>query len=545
MFKKTLLILITCLSILFVFLIFIAIHQSKKLQRDPVLLMDKYYRLKDFRPEAAQQALKIILAQNPDDIPALRELAYFYFHQGDWQDAWGIWNKLAHIKGSVATEARLALNTMNSYVPFYGESMSDSVFQSVPRMDSDDALSSRSLPHPTLSNGLSAGSGDVGESVDPADKPRDDEVSIKSHDDVLLNPARILKNSKKLSISSQGLRRLSRQVQTLKEKGYAAIRRGQYPQAIDAFLRAYFLEPSPTTAMQLGYLYDQCNNKPEAYRYFRYATKSQDRKEALCAENALTHLGQLQTKALPAPYFSETFFTPFSQSRFGLTVRPFLARFGMEQNNRLKSREYVLFRRTDDNRSENLGQISQIYEDDVQIVGLGMQIAPWPNLPIVGYVEGGTAYDLIYQNRNRTRGDVRAGMMYYDQFGVPPAYFGQATWGHDYFGDFYADVTYFSRYDNNVIGGARTHHGIRLWQYKSSMINLYATGRVIMDVQRLFYNNFAEVGPGIAYIPTNRFNVQLRFEHLNGMYLPAGAIPNPYGQYYTNNLVQLLVYVKV
>jgi hypothetical protein len=95
-----------------------------------------------------------------------------------------------------------------------------------------------------------------------------------------------------------------------------------------------------------------------------------------------------------------------------------------------------------------------------------------------------------------------------------------------------------------VIGLIRTHQGIRLFQYKSSMINLYLTGRVIEDTKRLFFNNIAEIGPGISIVPSNRFNVQLRLEQVNGMYLPAGATLNPYNKYYTNQLAQLLFYMK-
>jgi hypothetical protein len=223
----------------------------------------------------------------------------------------------------------------------------------------------------------------------------------------------------------------------------------------------------------------------------------------------MTNLSSLQTQVLPKPYFAEFFFTPFSQRRFNLTVRPFLARLGAEQDNRFHSRTYLLFRRTDDNQSNSLGKITQLYEDDVQIIGAGVQITPLPRLPVIAYLETGAAYDLIDQNRNRWRGDLRGGLMYYDDFGARPAYFPQLSFGHDYYSDAYAEITYFSRYNNNVIGGLRTHQGIRLLQYHSTMLNAYVTGRVITDTQRIYYNNFAEIGPGLSFIPSNRFNVQL------------------------------------
>lgn len=317
--------------------------------------------------------------------------------------------------------------------------------------------------------------------------------------------------------------------QGLREKGYIALAKGNKLEAIDYFSRAYAITPAPDVAMQLGYLYDEMNAKPQAYRYFQLATRSQDKMSVLRAQNALTNLGGLQTKALPRPYFSELFFTPFTQTRFGLTVRPFIARIGVEQDNCLKTKEYVFFRRTDDNRSENLGQISQIYEDNVQIIGTGVQVSPFTRLPVIGFMEAGTAYDLVYRDRDRWRGDLRGGLMYYQDFGRRPAYYDNFKISHDYYSDWYADATYFSRYSNNVIGGIRTHQGIRLLQYHASLLNVYLVGRALADTNRDFFNNIAEIGPGIALIPTNRFNLQLRFEHIKGMYIPAGATPNPYG----------------
>ena len=224
-------------------------------------------------------------------------------------------------------------------------------------------------------------------------------------------------------------------------------------------------------------------------------------------------------------------------------MRPLVVRFGIEQPVALRTKQYVFLRRTEDNKSRNLGQIPQIYEDNVQITGVGGQITPLKGLPLIGFVEGGVAYDLVYRDRERWRGDFRGGAMYYNEFCTRPAYFDKPTWSTNYYSDLYGEATYFTRY-SNLIAGIKTHQGIRLMQYHSSMVNLYVTGRAITDTQRQFFNNFAEVGPGLEFVPTNRLNVSLRFEHVNGVYLPAGATPNPYTHYYINNLVQLLLYVK-
>ena len=529
MLKKRIFYILVFLFIGLILFIFEAIHQAKLLNRDVRVLMDKYYQLKYSDPVAAEEALQIVLRQNKQYLPALKEssqwylhennlkqaqpllerlhqllpennqytfqLGYLYYQQGQWRKASDIFSYLMQRgSGHIVVSAQKALNAMASFLPNYADYSRYLAKESQPSRSRNPSLDQ--------TEPLPLGSG---------------------------------------NFPFRGVRR------SVQQKGYEALAQGQRIMAIDYFTKAYAQTHNPSLAMQLGYLYDGLNDKPRAYSYFQQATKSRDPVLKLNAENALTHLAGMQTKAMPIPYFGEVFFNPFTQTRFGLTVRPLVARVGIEQANRFKTKEYVFFRRTDDNRSENLGQISQIYEDDVEITGMGVQVTPFPNFqPLIGFFEAGIAYDLVYRDRDRWRQDFRGGLMYYQDFGKKPAYYDRLTVSNCYYSNWYADATYFSRYNNNVIGGIRTQQGIRLLQYHSSMLNLYVVGRALGDTQHVFYNNYAEVGPGIAFVPSNRFNLQLRFEHVKGVYLPASSIPaNPYSKHYTNNSLQLLFYVKI
>lgn len=513
---------------LFLLILFVtsALIQSKTPLRDTRVLMNKYSQFKQSNPLAAKKALFIVLKQNPNYLPALIESIQWYQNENDSKNLLSTFQRLHHL---VPDNNNYTYQLANLYYSEGEWSQAAPLFVQLAKNNTGnlhiqsqhalDAMSSSLPGYPQL-------------------VARDIQI-VKSPDDVVILPHQIEPREHTATFL------LTKPKIGLREKGYIALAQGHKRAAIDYFSRAYAIKPDADVAMQLGYLYDEINLKPQAYRYFQLATRSPDKTLALRAQYALTNLGGLQTKALPSPYFSEVFFTPFTQSRFGLTVRPFITRLGVEQDNCFKTKEYVFLRRTDDNRSENLGQISQIYEDNVQITGTGIQVSPFVNLPIVGFIEAGTAYDLVYRNRDRWRGDLRGGLMYYQDFGTRPSYYDQLKISHDYYSDWYADTTYFSRYNNNVIGGIRTHQGIRLLQYHASLVNLYVVGRALADSNRDFFNNIAEVGPGIALVPTDRFNLQLRFEHIKGMYIPAGATPNPYGKYYTNNIVQLLFYVKI
>lgn len=520
MLKKRMLIATLLVVILILGLLCSALKEARHLHRDPTVLMNTYYQFKDYNPQVAKNALLILLHQNANDVVALQEysqwilnkphpvdalqelqrlhqlrpdnalytfqLGYLYYVKGEWAHAKQVFSdSLVQATGQFRQTLLDALQAMASYLPYY-----------------------------------------------------------QFHAQVAwFSPPLVVKP--KVRSLFQGLQGQSLQIQTFKQAGYLAIVKGDNARALEVFHHAYALTYQPDLAMQLAYLYDGVNNKPAAYHYFQIATHSQDQKVRDQAQLALTHLSGQQTKALPAPYFSEFYFNPFTQSRFGLTVVPMLWRLGIEQNHCFKSKTYVYMRRTQDNRTQNLGEISQIYEDNVQIMGAGGQFSPLRAIPVIGFVEAGEAYDLVYQNRPRWRGDLRAGAMYYQEWGVRPGYYDTLKVSHNYYSDLYGDLTYFSRYNNNVVALLRTHQGIHLLQYQSSLVNLYVTGRVIADTNREFFNNIAEVGPGIAYIPSNRWNVQIRFEHVNGVYLPAGGSVNPYKKYYSNQIVQVLVYVNV
>ena len=560
MFKKRIFIAVGALLVCLVALVCLAIKQTKKLHRDPVVLMNKYYQFKTSNPTAAKSSLLIILNQDTTYLPALEEytqwmladnktdqamvllkrlhesvpdndkytfqLGYLYYLNGEWESARALFNGLLkHSTGAMRAQVVDALRAMNSYLPYY-QYHAATEWLMVPSKESGDALAMNE-PSSNIAHQSVQGSHQVKSVFDRY-------YAVKGLDHSAAE--RLIK----MVIIKQ-----PNDVQALKEAGFLAVADGRKVEAAAYFTRAYALSHQPDIAMQLGYLYEQLNDIPMAYHYFHLATHADDKKIALCDENQLTNCVGQQTKTLPAPYFAEAFFNPFTQDYFGLTVLPFVGRLGLEQNNRFRTKEYVFLRRTQDNRSATLGQISQIYEDDVQIMGAGLQVRPFKPFPMIAFVEAGEAYDLVYRNRNRWRGDLRSGLMYYQDFGTRPAYFNDIKVGHDYYSDWYGDVTYFSRYNNNVIGLIRTHQGIRLLQYQSSMVNVYITGRVISDTRREFYNNIAEIGPGISFVPSNRLNVQLRYERVNGVYLPAGASVNPYNKYYTNQVLQLLIYVKL
>lgn len=521
---------------LFLGFLLLAHHNSHRIQRDPKVLMNLYFRLKHNQPEAAKQALTIILQQNHQYPPALIELsqwlihrkayeeamivlekirqqlpeedkyqfqlAYLYYKTGRWQEAQAIYIAMQE-KNPTTWQTMIvnALRAMGSYIPNYKDLAKVTWYtHSKPALPLDIYYRLRQNPKAPYQAYLK-----------------------KIH------------------------RQFPHDIKILIELGILMIQENRLEEAIQAFKRAYAIAKDQTTALQLGYLYTSINENRTAYQYFKLASNGQDNQLAWIGENAMTRLAGQQTKSFPEPYYGEFYMMPFSQSRFGITVSQFIGRLGVEFNwLETQPRFYSFTRRTQDNKENNIGELPQLYEDNVWVTGMGTQFFPFRKIPLFIYLEGGAARDLYDRARERWRADLRTGLMYYQEFGKMPSYYGKLTYSTDYYAIWYAEMTYFSRYDNNVIASVRTHQGIRLIQYKSSMINLFVRGRVIEDTNRDFYNNFAEIGPGLGIIPSNRFNFEINLDYINGMYLPAGGREkNPYAKYYSNKRALLLFYIKV
>jgi|GEM_PF-139464 len=684
MFKAKVVIGIGIIVLILTILTYMAVKQTKKLERDPVVLFNKYYLFKDKNPEAAEQALHIILHQDENNLSALKELsewhihhqqpqlaipplekmsallpddenvqlrlAHLYFATGQWDKAYPLLIALKNYGSPLSQQiAKKQLLSMASTIPYY------KTYSVVPSVLRNETVVQNTILTPILFGFFyKLKETDINEAerllviiqyLQPDNILVNEEMgylALRANDIPLainnfmyaynLKPSAQLasqlgyllltehrqkeaadffliaaqignKDEKRAALkaynvtlqmmtpsaqseyAARGLAPTGVQVPAgdpanllldefyslqkrdqgaawtliqkiiaeypanlvaLKEGGYLAITMKQRAMAIKYFTSAYNISYQADLAMQLGYLYNLDEHNHTAYHYFKLATDTTDAALALRAQNAMTNLAGHQTKIFPEPYFGEIFFDPFTQSRFGLTVRPLMIRLGIENNNKFQNKEYLVFRRTDDNKTLNTGQIPQIYEDNVEIIGVGLQVTPIPKFPLVGYVEAGEAYDLVYRNRKRWRGDLRGGLMYYNEFGARPAYFDKFKFSKDYYSELYIDSNYFSRYNNNIISTIRTRQGIRAIQYESTMINFYVTGRVIADTNRDFFNNIAEIGPGIAIVPSNRYNLQLRLEQIRGVYLPVNRFSvNPYGKYYTNRIAQLLVYVRI
>lgn len=340
-------------------------------------------------------------------------------------------------------------------------------------------------------------------------------------------------------------------IRTLKEAAYLAMAQNNSDRAIALWKQAYHLERNPEYALSIAYLYDTQLKKPKAFRYFDLASQTTDMNLKYKAEQAMTNMGGSQFKFLPKPYFAEFYTAPFYFSRFDLGILPSITRSGVTVNEKHQTDAYLSWRRTKDNRSGTIqgliiqNSISQIFEDNVAIYAAGLRTYPWPKVPLLSFIEVGSAEDLVYRNRAKWRGDVRGGLVYFNAWGEKPTWTAGLKFPWKWVSTLYADSIYYSRYDNNIIGTAWFRPGLRVATFQSASLDVYLANYLILDKNREFYNNVYSLGPGIAFQPSNRLNVVFRLESLQGYYIPVNSpTPNPYRSKYYNNLAMMEVYFR-
>lgn len=340
-------------------------------------------------------------------------------------------------------------------------------------------------------------------------------------------------------------------IRTLKEAAYFSMAQNNSSGAIALWNQAYNLEKNPEYALSIAYLYEKENNKPKAFHFFDLASKAMDMSIKTKAELAMTSMGGSQFHFLPKPFFAELYSAPFYFSRFDLGVLPTITRAGITVNENHHTDAYASWRRTRDNRSGTVqgliiqNSISQIFEDNVAIYAAGLRTYPWPKIPLQTFVEIGEAEDLVYRNRAKWRSDVRGGLVYYNAWGEKPTWTAGLAFPWKWVSTLYADTIYYSRYNNNIIGTVWFRPGLRIATFQSASLDFYLANYLILDKNREFFNNVYSLGPGMAFQPSNRINIVLRLEALQGYYIPVNSpTPNPYRSKYYNNLAMVEVYFR-
>lgn len=533
------------LSLLGLIAIFIAFEFYLFINHGPTTrpeqaLLNQYFKLKNKDPKAAKRALDLILEEHPTNQTALRELGYWYLREGKLNEALEEFLKASanDPNDALAREEVRQLYTLTGqsekscpYFPLQYEmkqlALGPTLENYKKQYDPIHEISSpiievKKSPTPLVTVQSSTGT-----------MTERDKLLNKFYEDKKNNPTAAWNDLETL------LKYYPKDVIALKEAGYFALNQKNNRLAFYYFKQVYDLTHDPYIALQNGYILSALGENKLAYDYFSKATRNPNLADSYKAEIALTNLRGMDIKLLPDPFFVDVFFNPFYFSRFHLIVYPIIAKAGITLNSKYNLQAYLGYRRNTDNKSGSSGAISQIYEDNVAIMSVGLQGTPFPKIPLSAFIEGGRAKDLVYQNRGRWRGDFRTGFAYFTEWGREAEYTFKPNFPMRFEGDIYADAIYYSRF-TNTIATLRARPGFEVFRLNASSVDIYFRAFAIEDTKREFFNNYYELGPGIVFIPSDRYNVALRYEFVQGHYLPASSTdsPNPYGAKYHNNIVE-------
>ena len=316
------------------------------------------------------------------------------------------------------------------------------------------------------------------------------------------------------------------QLRVRRQAAYDLLARGQGADAVRMFETLHAADPSDAeTALQLAYAYDAGGATAKARELFRAERNNADPGIAARANSALDEINRRN-----ALIFADFYAAPLYQTRFSNQINPFNAKLGLRPSPYFQP--YAGLRLSRDTRS-TIGSQPEIYSDNSAVISAGVQ-SRVPRLGATVYAEAGSAIRLVREsNSRRAVPDYRTGMFWFQDWGTTvseaalrkPARFSMTGSG-------YGDVSYYSRFDGNVIGYGQLRQGFNLPTGRVLPIQVLAALNYIQDSNKEFYNNTVEIGPAIRIAPSRHMTgVQLEAQYVHGVYTRHDPA-NPYGARY-------------
>lgn len=315
-----------------------------------------------------------------------------------------------------------------------------------------------------------------------------------------------------------------------RQLGSIYITLGKSDSALHVFLEAQTLFPSDTTQLQIAYLMNSLGKRNEALAVFSSLTVSEDSLIQREARQAAVVL-ELTLCSDQYPWWWKVYVAPYYDSRFDDAVLSGLLYGGTYLNTNRTISAYGTFSVTHDSRSIG-GELPVIYSDNFTLLGGGIRLQP-----LMGFttdVQLGITIDLIHRPaEEKINGDVRAVAAYgtgiYPEITLPD----RVRWPFSFLADVNASFGYYSRYQNGI-GYLQGRCGTRVLEWGNAAIDAYVRVDLAGDTERDFFNNVAEGGVGLRYIPDHRWGILLTAEFHRGTYWGSSRIVNPYENPYNS-----------
>jgi len=320
--------------------------------------------------------------------------------------------------------------------------------------------------------------------------------------------------------------------QARKQQAYDLLFKNRRVEAIRLFEQVHDSDPSDVqTTLQLGYLYFADHDNRRAREMFMSVRRNQNREIAARAETALDEISK-ESKW----WFGNIYAAPTYQSRFSNQINVLDVKIGLRPSPYFEP--YAGLRVSRDVRSK-AGRLPEIYSDNSAILAFGVQ-SRFASIGATLYGEAGTALSLLSHSQSRSVPDYRAGINWFHGWGKPLAAVAQENSSRfSLTGSGYSDVSYYTRYDHNVIGYGQLRQGVNLPGSRFFPVQVLAAANFVKDGNKDFYNNVAEGGPIVRIAPLYHvLGIQLEGQYLYGYYTRRDS-SNPYPANYRDARVLL------
>ncbi len=303
-----------------------------------------------------------------------------------------------------------------------------------------------------------------------------------------------------------------------KAMGLKSLAAGYNNDAIKYFLQALEQDPKDTEVMvKLGWAYNAAKRDDEAKIWFDKARHAEDPKVASEASKAFHNLNgdvMAQTTVWALPIYSTRWHDVFAYSQIKRTI-PIP---GLQHVEKFVS-FYVSARFTGDVRSGLIGQnvpFPQYLSESAFIVGLGAASKTWHRL--TGWAEAGESIKYLdLKNVGSAVPDYRGGVNYAKGFG---SLAGSSKSGLYY--ETTGDAIYVSRFGKDWLFYSQNRAGRTVPFGEGNTLQVLMNGNMVMDVQRQYWANVFEFGPGVRFRPSwLPNNVYFSVDYLRGLYLTA------------------------
>jgi tetratricopeptide (TPR) repeat protein len=301
-----------------------------------------------------------------------------------------------------------------------------------------------------------------------------------------------------------------------KAMGLKSLAAGYNNDAIKYFLQALEQDPKDSEVMlRLGWAYNAAKRDDEAKVWFDKARHAEDKQIASEASKAFHNLNgdpMPQTTVWALPMFSSRWHDLFTYSQIKRTI-PIP---GLGEANKLLS-FYVSARFTGDVKSGLIGQnvaYPQYLSESAFIVGVGVASKTWHR--ITGWAEAGESIPYLQlKNVGAAMPDYRGGVNYAKGFG--------SLAGSDKAGLYYettADAIYVSRFGKDWLFYSQNRVGRTQHIGDGNTLQVLMNGNVVTDVQRQYWANTFEFGPGVRFRPSwLPKNVYFSGDFLRGLFM--------------------------